>query len=86
MDAVEPDLVERGLTALAQTAGVRSVKDLRLRWSGHQLLADAVVEVDAGLSLAEGHAVAHLAEENLTHSLPKVASATIHAQPLGAHG
>ncbi|MCW2846574.1 MAG: cation transporter [Marmoricola sp.] len=85
MDAVDPDLVEDGRTALAETAGVRAVGELRLRWSGHRLLADAVVEVDPGLSVSEGHAVAHRAEENLTSSLPKVTSVVIHAQPCGAH-
>jgi cation diffusion facilitator family transporter len=86
MDAVDPRLVEDGRAALAATVGVCSVEDLRLRWSGHQLQADAVVEVDPGLTLAEGHAIAHRAQENLTASLPRVASAVIHAQPRGAHG
>ncbi|MCW2761592.1 MAG: cation diffusion facilitator family transporter [Marmoricola sp.] len=85
MDAVDPGLVEDGRAALAQTDGVRSVEELRLRWSGHRLLADAVVEVDPQLSISGGHAVAHRAEENLTRSLPKIASAVIHAQPRGAH-
>jgi cation diffusion facilitator family transporter len=85
MDAVDPGLVETGRAALAQTDGVGSVEELRLRWSGHRLLADAVVEVDPHLSFAESHAVAHRAEENLTRSLPKLTSAVIHAQPRGAH-
>ena len=85
MDAVDPDLVDTGRAALAGTEGVRSVGELRLRWSGHQLFADATVDVDANLSVTDAHAVAHQAEESLTRSLPKVATVVIHAHPEPAH-
>lgn len=81
MDAIDPDLVEAGQAALADTDGVHSVGELRLRWSGHQLLADATVDVDAHLSVAEAHVVAHRAEDNLARALPKVATAVIHTHP-----
>jgi cation diffusion facilitator family transporter len=85
MDAVDPDLVEIGRAALADTEGVRSVEAMRLRWSGHQLLADATLEVDPALSLVDAHTVAHRAEDNLTRTLPKVSTAVIHIQPQNAH-
>ena len=85
MDAVDPDLVEIGHAALADTEGVRSVEKLRLRWSGHQLLADATVEVDPALSVVDAHTVAHSAESNLARSLPRVSTAVIHTQPHNAH-
>ena len=85
MDAVDPDLVDTGRAALAGTEGVRSVGELRLRWSGHQLFADATVDVDANLSVTDAHAVAHQAEESLTRSLPKVATVVIHTHPEPAH-
>ena len=85
IDAVDPDLVETGGSALAQTEGVRSVETLRLRWSGHRLLADAIVDLDPELTLSEAHAVTHRAEVNLIRSLPKVTSAVIQAQPGSAH-
>ncbi len=54
---------------------------LRVRWSGHQLHADAVVDVDPALSVLEGHQVVHRAEANLTRAVPKVAAVVIHRHP-----
>lgn len=81
MDGVDPGLVEQGEQALASTDGVQAVSGLRVRWSGHQLHADAVVEVDPALSVLEAHEVAHRAEANLTRAVPKVIGAMIHTHP-----
>jgi cation diffusion facilitator family transporter len=81
MDAVDPHLVEQAEGALASTDGVRGVSGLRLRWMGHQLHADATVDVDPALSLDQAHTVAHRAEVNLTTALPKISSVVIHAHP-----
>ncbi|MGI8521824.1 MAG: cation transporter dimerization domain-containing protein [Nocardioides sp.] len=64
MDGVDPELVERGESALAGTDGVLGVCGLRVRWSGHQLHADAVLDVDPALSALEAHRAAHRAEAN----------------------
>jgi len=85
MDAVDPDLLDAGRVALAGTDGVRSVGELRLRWSGHKLLADATVDVDGDLSVADAHTVSHRAEANLARSLPKLSTVVIHAHPERAH-
>ena len=84
MDGVDPALVERGEDALAGSAGVHAVSRLRVRWSGHRLLADAVVEVDPDLTVQEAHRVAHAAEADLLRALPKLSEAVIHAHPSGA--
>lgn len=81
MDGVDPELVERGEQALARAGGVQGVSGMRLRWSGHQLLADAVVDVDPALSVLEAHEVAHRAEANLTRAVPKVIAVVIHTHP-----
>lgn len=83
MDGIDPALAERGRVALADTDGVLGVSRLRIRWSGHQLHADAAVGVDAALTVEEAHQVAHLAEANLTEALPKMAGAIIHTHPAG---
>jgi len=83
MDGVDPELVEQGEQALARTDGVQGVSGLRVRWSGHQLHADAVVDVDPALSVLEAHEVAHRAEANLTRAVPKVIAAVIHTHPAG---
>ena len=52
-----------------------------MRWVGHRLEADAELDVDPSLSLAEAHAVAHAAEHDLAHAIPKLGSVVVHAYP-----
>jgi divalent metal cation (Fe/Co/Zn/Cd) transporter len=52
-----------------------------MRWVGHQLEADAELDVDPSLSLADAHSVAHNAEHELAHAIPKIASVIVHAYP-----
>lgn len=81
LDGVDPHLVDTAEQALADQSGVRSVRSLRMRWIGHRLHADAELDVDPTLSLREAHRIAHDAEHELTHAVPKLTSALIHAYP-----
>jgi len=81
VDGVDPHLVDTAEAVLAARAGVQSVHSVRLRWIGHRLHADAELDVDPTLSLAAAHRIAHDSEHELTHALPKLASAMIHAYP-----
>lgn len=46
MDAVDPHLSEQAQRALASTPGVAAVRDLRLRWIGHRLHAEATLQLE----------------------------------------
>jgi cation diffusion facilitator family transporter len=81
VDRVDPDLVASAVTVLAARPGVRAVRRARMRWVGHQLEADAELDVDPSLSLADAHAVAHGAEHELAHSIPKLGAVIVHAYP-----
>ncbi|UMB70652.1 cation diffusion facilitator family transporter [Mycobacterium paraterrae] len=81
IDGVDPHLVDTAEAVLAGHQGVRSVHSVRLRWIGHRLHADAELDIDPALSLAAAHRIAHDSEHELTHVLPKLASALIHAYP-----
>jgi cation diffusion facilitator family transporter len=81
LDGVDPALVDAAEKSLAAHPGVRSVRAVRMRWIGHHLHADAELDVDPGLALAEAHRIAHAAEHDLTHAIPKLAGAVIHAYP-----
>ncbi|KAB2587401.1 hypothetical protein BS297_00300, partial [Rhodococcus erythropolis] len=48
---------------------------------GHRLHADAELDIDPRATLAEAHAIAHSAEHSLTHAVPKLATALVHAYP-----
>jgi divalent metal cation (Fe/Co/Zn/Cd) transporter len=86
LDAVDPDLVDKAERTLADTAGVRGVDTVRLRWVGHNLIAEAELEVDSDLTLIEAHRIAHEAEHRLIHALPRLAEGLIHAHPAGEAG
>jgi cation diffusion facilitator family transporter len=85
MDAVDPDLVDQATDAVTSINGITDVRELRIRWIGHTLRAEADVTVDAGLSLAEAHSLAHRAEAHLLDQVRRLTAATIHASPAGAH-
>ncbi|MCH9732557.1 MAG: cation diffusion facilitator family transporter [Actinomycetia bacterium] len=81
LDGVDPDLVDAAEAALAAEPGVTRVHNVKMRWIGHRLHADAKLDIDPQLSLADAHKVAHDAEHTLTHAVPKLATALIHAYP-----
>lgn len=86
MDAVDPALVELAERALADTAGVRAVGNLRLRWIGQSTHAETDLIVDPALSLVEAHAIAVDAEHRLLHAVPHLATVTIHTDPAPTTG
>jgi cation diffusion facilitator family transporter len=84
MDAVDPELLDRAESVLAQSPGVERVSRLHLRWVGHVLIGEATIEVDDALTLREAHDIAEQAEHRLLHELPRLHRVTIHTDP-GAH-
>ncbi|WP_055751623.1 cation diffusion facilitator family transporter [Frankia sp. AvcI1] len=85
MDAVDPDTVAEATDTLLHTAGVEAVRELRLRWIGHTLRAEADITVDADLTLTEAHDVAHAAEAHLLRHIRRLSAATIHTSPARHH-
>jgi cation diffusion facilitator family transporter len=81
LDGVDPELVDAAEAALALEPGVTDVRSVRMRWIGHRLHADAELDIDPATSLTEAHRIAHDAEHTLTHAVPKLSSALIHAYP-----
>ncbi|WP_186628215.1 cation diffusion facilitator family transporter [Rhodococcus sp. BP22] len=81
MDGVEPDFVVAAERALAQESGVVAVRSVKMRWIGHRLHADAELDIDPSTSLVDAHLLAHRAEHTLTHTVPKLSTALIHAYP-----
>jgi cation diffusion facilitator family transporter len=85
MDGVDPAYIDTAETTLVARPGVRSVRSVRMRWIGHRLYADAELDIDPNLTLAEAHHIAHGAEHDLTHAIPKLDTAVVHAYPAHAH-
>lgn len=85
LDGVDPAMVDAAEQALAARPGVQAVRSVRMRWIGHRLHADAELDVDPALDLAQAHRIAHDAEHEITHTVPKLTTALIHAYP-AEHG
>jgi cation diffusion facilitator family transporter len=82
MDAVDIGTVDQATAAIQSVDGVRAVNDLRIRWIGHTLHAEADVSVDVHLSVVEGHDLAHHVEEHLIAYVGRLTAATIHVSPV----
>ncbi|HWH30609.1 MAG TPA: cation diffusion facilitator family transporter [Mycobacteriales bacterium] len=83
MDAVDEDLLDDVERVLRQTPGVRGLGDVRLRWIGHVLRAEAEVVVAADLTVVDAHHIAEDAQHRLLHEVPKLTAALVHCDPEG---
>ncbi len=81
LDRVDPALVDTAHDVLADQPRVLAVRRVRMRWVGHRLEADAELDIDPGLSLSDAHDVAHNAEHELAHVIPRLGSVVVHAYP-----
>jgi cation diffusion facilitator family transporter len=82
MDAVDPQLVDQVEQVIRATPGVVDVTDIRLRWLGHSLRAEARIAVASSMSLVDAHHLSHEVEHELVHGVRRLTAATIHAEPL----
>jgi cation diffusion facilitator family transporter len=83
MDAVDPALTDLAATTLRETPDVLGVDEVRLRWIGHRLRAEATIRVGAELSLVAAHEIADHSRHHLLHDVPRLTDATIHVNPDG---
>ncbi len=81
LDGVDPNITDAAENSLAANPGVQAVRSIRIRWIGHRLHVDAELDVDPSTSLSDAHGIAHSAEHELMHSVPRLRSALIHAYP-----
>lgn len=81
MDGIEPELLRTAEESLADVPGVLAVQQVRMRWIGHQVHAEATVDVDPDLSLVAAHQLAHQAEGRLIDAVPRLTRAAIYTSP-----
>ena len=86
MDAVDPSIRRRAEEAAAGAPGVEAVSELRLRWIGHNLRAEALIEADPDLLLADAHRVAEGARHAMLHAVPKLTDVVVHVDPSSRDG
>jgi cation diffusion facilitator family transporter len=85
MDAVDPAIVDSIEHTAAAVSGVEAVSDIRVRWVGHNLLAELHVTVNEDLSTRDSHYIAEEVRHTLFHTQAKLADVTVHIDPCG-HG
>ena len=81
MDAVDPSLVAKLESAAKDVDGVQAIDDMRVRWIGHTLHAEANVEVDGALSTLDAHDIAEAVQHAMLHEAPWLRSARVHVDP-----
>ncbi|GHE79162.1 cation diffusion facilitator transporter [Amycolatopsis deserti] len=82
MDAVDPATVGLVERTAATVDGVQRAGQVRIRWIGHALRAELAVGVDATLTVAEAHRLAHEVEHRLIHEVPRLTAAVVHTEPV----
>ncbi len=81
LDAVDPRIVPRIITAASEVAGVEDVSDVRARWVGRTLHVVMSIEVDAELTLTRAHTIAEEVRHRLFHRIAGLSQAIIHTDP-----
>jgi cation diffusion facilitator family transporter len=86
MDGVDPHTVDHAEATLRSVPGVEDVGQLRIRWVGHSLWAEAEITVDHSLTVGQAHGVTEAARHDLLHHFPRLTSAIVHADPSAHDG
>lgn len=76
--ALSDEEVERIRDTLRGTSGVLGLHELRTRRMAHQVLADAHIQVDARISVSEGHRIAEMARKRVLREHPEVLDVLVH--------
>ena len=85
LDVAAPPEVRERIRAIAESVeGVDGIELLRVRRSGLALWVDIHVEVDADMSVREGHEIAHLVKDCLLGSDLRVLDVLVHVEPFAA--
>lgn len=68
---------------IESTDGVVSVHEVRARYLGPKIMAEAHIEVDGRVTVEEGHDIAEAAKRKVSKRFPEVEDITIHIEPIG---
>jgi cation diffusion facilitator family transporter len=85
LDAIDPAILEQAELVATDAPGVHGADQVRMRWIGHSLHAELAITVDSAQSVEKAHRIAHDVEHRLLHAIPRLATATVHTEPAGAH-
>ena len=82
LDVQASPAIEHQVRSIAQHVAMVSDVDIcRVRRAGLTYLVDIHIEVDANLTVRQGHEIAHAVKEALLHSPLPVADVLVHVEP-----
>ena len=82
MDMAPPNHVQDEVRAVAASVpGVVAIDQCRMRKMGLDLFVDIHVEVDADLTVREGHCIAHRVKDALRQANPAIVDVLVHIEP-----
>ncbi len=79
--APDPDITARVRTVAARLPGVLGLDKCFVRKMGFNFYVDLHIIVNGGLSVREGHRVAHLVEDSVLRELPQISEVLVHVEP-----
>jgi cation diffusion facilitator family transporter len=77
----DPDWVQEIRRTAETVSGVRAVEKLRVRKTGIEYLADIHIQVDAGMSVYEGHRIGHEVKNLLVRRFDRLRDVLVHLEP-----
>lgn len=75
------EFVNQIQTAAVGVSGVKNVETLWVRKSGLEFFADIHIEVDARLTVDEGHRIGHNVKDRLLEQFPTLRDVLVHLEP-----
>ncbi|MBT3351043.1 MAG: cation transporter [Nitrospinaceae bacterium] len=75
------EMLARIRAAIEEVEGVKSVHALRTRRIGPQFFVDVHIQVDATLSVAAGHLIAHRGQDAVLSRVGEVSEVIVHVEP-----
>jgi cation diffusion facilitator family transporter len=79
----EPEVLAQVRREAEGVPGVRRVEKLLVRKAGLEYLVDIHIEVDPGISVREGHDIAHRVKDRLVARIVTVKDVLVHVEPSG---
>lgn len=79
-DGFDEDRLMDLRSTIARTPGVEGIKDVKARVHGNHVHVDVVVEVDANITVVEGHRISDSIEERMS-KLHNIMNVQVHVEP-----
>ncbi len=81
LDGVEPEHLHEIEHAITHVKGIIEVRNVKARWSGHQLHTEIFITIRAGLSVSEAHQIIENIEHEVKRHVKYVSGVIVDIEP-----